>query len=135
MATKSKARLHVELEIRALDSAPEQRKGLVNGVAKNAPLSPLFAKPGVKEAVTNLETTYDAYLVASGKADGTRKQLKIDEVAELQARDDNNKAVLMLQRVVETTATTADEIVGTGLKPLVPNQEKAPPEIPDAVIV
>jgi hypothetical protein len=114
---KSTTRFHVELDLRTLETDIAARETLVTNIQKMAPSSPLWTSQPLQKAVGDLGTTFAAYKVAVAKGDQSAKQHTLDVAARNTARDANDAALTLVKALVESGATSADDIKSIAFTP------------------
>ena len=116
---KPKARLHVELDLRALDSMPDALDSLVTSIVKLAPQSPLYSKPGMKDAVDALGKSFDAFKQSGAAAGTLRKQVQVADQAWADDRHENDTCLLLVKTLTEKYAVTEGDFAGMAFTLLV----------------
>jgi hypothetical protein len=103
-------RYYVELTLSSLETDIASREALVNNIGKLAPTSPLYQAPSMKQAVTDLGTTFLTYKAKVATAAASAKQHALDVSAQNDARNVNDKALLFVRALTESAAQSPADI-------------------------
>ena len=112
---KPKAKLHVELSLKELDRVQDAREQLIASILKVAPQSPLYAKPGMKDAVDALGKSLVDYKQAGSDAAAQRKQLGILDQTWADTRHENDTCLVLVKTLTEKYAANETDITGMAL--------------------
>jgi hypothetical protein len=126
---KSTNRFHVELDLSTVETDIAARETLITNVQKMGPTSPLWVSQPLQKAVGDLGTTFVTYKLAAAKADQSAKQHQVDVAAQNTARDANDKVLTLVKALVESGATSEDDIKSMAFTPR-GARPPAPPLVP-----
>ena len=126
-------RFHVELALSTLESDIAAREVLVLNIEKLAPASPLFANPAMQKAVSDLSASFVAFKAKVATAAASAKQHALDAAAQVDARNVNDKALILVKALTESGAQSVGDIQSMAFTPRVgrppPPPLVAPPSI------
>ena len=126
-------RFHVELALSTLESDIAAREVLVGNIGKLAPASPLFANPAMQKAVSDLTLTFATLKARVTTAAASAKQHTLDAAAQADARNANDKALILVKVLTESGAQSVGDIQGMAFTPRV-GKPPPPPLVPPASI-
>jgi hypothetical protein len=129
---KAPSRFHASLDLASLESNLAAREALINAILKLAPQSPLYANTPMQQAVATLGSTFTTFKSAGTTSAASAKQHKLDVAAEVAAKADNDRALLLVKSLAENGAKSADDIASMAFTPLhpgrTPNVALLPPD-------
>ena len=127
-------RFHVELALASIETDIAGRETLVNNIGRLAPQSPIYVIPAVPTAVANLGATFVVYKAKVATAATSAKQHALDVAALNDARNANDKALLLVKALTEAGAQSATEIESMAFTARSERRPPPPPLVPPASI-
>ncbi len=134
MSTNAMSRWRAALNTALLDDA--RRAGLLAGIQKVAPSSPLAQIPAIATSLAALATKGTAFTTTAATVASTEAAYKASILPRALAREELDAEFVMLKGLVEHNATSAADLTAMGFALLVgAGAPQGPPQPPAALVV